>query len=370
MSYAIIESYNNSTATVRIGGLEHPANQYDCFRLYLERTHMGWRDPTSSSSSHEAYVDFDLTQTADGRTTANGSYSAKVYAVWNGTEYNVPISNSSWITIDKSGGSIIDPDEPSARPLTRIDLLRFHYVEDGHVKVEIETNGYGDVDLVSVTKGWDLYSDNNYRPRYVHIDSNYIGKDQVYDGTFQGTVEYYFNSTDLSNFPSVPVGTCHLASGGGISGSTYEYFSKAFLCMSKYNNWSTYNGTYATTLKYSNGRTYAGVDYLSTVRDDWMRLVNMAFYLEATAYGTIKYAQYSNYIPRYGDVITAGMYNSLIDSVDRCCRYVDFRYYDMPSYVSSGQIIPSDFIYKLGLVIDACLLHQRERVNDRVLRGY
>ena len=370
MSYAIIESYDNSKATVRIGGLEHPARNYDCFRLYLDGTKMGWRDPTSSSSSGEAYLDFDLTQTYDGRTTANGSYSAKIYAVWNGTEYNVPISNSSWIKIDKGGGSIIVPDEPEARPLTRIDIERFHYVEDGYVKVEIETNGYGDVDLVSVTKGWDLYSDNNYRPRYVHIASDYIRKDQVSNGTFHGTVEYDFDATDLSHFPSVPVGTCHLASGGGISGATYEHFSKAFLCMSKYNNWSVYDSTYATTLKYSGGRTYAGVDYLSTVRDDWMRLVNMAFYLEATAYGTIKYAQYSNYIPKRGDVITAGMYNALIDSVNRCCRYVDFSYYDMPSYVSSGQIIPSNFIHKLGRAIDACLLHQRMRVNERVLRSY
>lgn len=360
MSYAIIESYTNSTATVRIGGLEHPARNYDCFRLYLDGTKMGWRDPTSSSSSGEAYLDFDLTQTYDGRATANGSYSAKVYAVWNGREYNVPISNSSWITIDKGGGSGGDPT-PRNHPLTRVDILEFVVMEDDHVEIRVSTDGYGEVDLVSVTKAWNLYTGEK-DTRYVYIGTCKIGEHLLEDGEFYGRLLYYPKATDMSVFPNVPTGTCHLRYNG--------HYSKEFICMSPYNNWSVYNGTYSTTLKYDNGRMYAGVDYLSTVREDWMRLVNMAFYLEATAYGTIKYAQYSNYIPRYGDVITAGMYNSLIESVDRCCRYLDFRYYDMPSYVSSGQIIPSNFIHKLGRAVDACLIHQRLRVNERVLRGY
>lgn len=366
MSYAIIESYNNSTATVRIGGLEHPARNYDCFRLYLDGTKMGWRDPTSSSSSGEAYIEFDLTQTADGRTTADGSYSAKVYAVWNGREYNVPISNSSWIKIDKGGGSSPDPT-PSEHELTYIKILRFLSVEDGYVKVEIETDGYGTVDLVSVTKGWNL-TNGGRDSSYVYVAHDYIEKYHLTNGRFQGTVSYSFNETDLSYFPSVPVGTCHLAGGGGLN--DYGTFSKAFICMSQYNNWTTYDGTYSTTLKYDNGKMYAGVDYLSTVRSDWMRLVNMSFYLDATAYGTIKYSQYSNYIPRYGDIITAWMYNALVDSVRDCCRHLGFNYYDMPAYVSSGDIIPSNFIKKLGLVVDNALITQRMRTNDAVIRGY
>lgn len=360
MSYAIIESYTDSTATVTIGGLEYPAEKYECFKLYLDGTHMGRNDPTSWSSTNEAHVQFDLTQTADGRTTASGSYSAKIYAVWKGSEYNVPISGSSWIKIENGGGSGDDPT-PRNHPLTRVDILEFVMVEDDHIEIKVQTDGYGEVDLVSVTKAWNLYTGEK-DSRYVYIDTCRIREDLLEDGEFYGRLLYYPKATDMSVFPNVPTGTCHLRYNGN--------YSKAFICMSQYNNWSVYDGTYSTTLKYDSGKMYAGVDYLSTVKSDWTRLVNMAFYLEATAYGTIKYAQYSDYIPRYGDVITAGMYNSLIESVDRCCRYLDFRYYDMPSYVSSGQIIPKNFIYKLGQAIDACLLHQRTRVNERVLRGY
>ena len=358
MSYAIIESYTNTTATVRIKGLEHPARKYDEFKIYLESTPMGRQNPVSYSPTDEAYVTFDLSQTADGRITANGVYYAHIYAVWKGVEYEVPISGSSRIEIDKGGGY---PPTPRNHPLTRVDILEFTTMEDDHVEIKVRTDGYGEVDLVSVTKAWNLYTGEK-NSRYVHLFTSVIHEEQLDDGEFRGWLEFYPEATDMSVFPAVPIGTCHLRYNG--------HYSKEFICMSPYNNWSVYNGTYSTTLKYDNGRMYAGVDYLSTVREDWMRLVNMAFYLEATAYGTIKYAQYSNYIPRYGDVITAGMYNSLIESVDRCCRYLDFRYYDMPSYVSSGQIIPNNFIHKLGRAVDACLIHQRLRVNERVLRGY
>lgn len=366
MSYARIESYTDSAVTVTIGGLENPARTYDCFRLYLSGTHMGWRDPTSSSSTNTAYVEFDITQTADGRTTQSGYYEAKVYGVYNGREYPIPMVGGTGIRIENGGGS---SPTPRAHELTYMKILRFEEAEDGYVRIEIETNGYGDVDLVSVTKGWDLTG--RYRSEdYVYIAGDYIREDQLTDGHFQGYVTYRFSETDLSRFPSVPVGTCHLASGGGLHGTGYRHFSKAFICMSKYNNWTTYNGTYSTNLKYSGGRMYAGVDYLSTVREDWMRLVNMSFYLDATAYGTIRYSQYSDYIPQYGDVITASMYNSLVRSVIQCCNKLNFNYYDMPSYVSSGDIIPSDFISKLGRVVDNCLANQRYNVNQSAIGSY
>lgn len=368
MAYAIIESYTNSTATVRIGGLEHPARNYDCFRLYLDGTKMGWRDPTSSSSSGEAYLDFDLTQTADGRTTANGSYSAKIYAVWNGREYNVPISSSSWIKIDKGGGSNPPtPPKPQPKEMTYIKLKRFISVEENYVSIEIETNGYGDVYLVSVSKGWNLY--NGTMGSSLQIGRNYISKSDLdSSGYFYGTVTYYPQTTDMSYFPSIPIGTCYLASSSGITGTNYGARSKEFLCMSKYGNWSVYNGTYRTTLHKYNYGLSANVLSLSTVKDDWTRLVNMSFYLEATTYGTIAYAQYANYIPRSGDIITANMYNGLLDAVRRCCNRVGMSTNRLPNYASSNEIISKYFIYDIGQTVDSCLMIQRMNVNDSVLR--
>ena len=352
MSYAILESYTNTTATVRIGGLEHPARLYDGFVIYLDVTRMGRQNPVSYSPTHEAYVTFDLSQTADGRPTANGVYHAHVYAIWNGTEYEVPFSSSSRIEIDKGGG--YEP-QPRNHPLTRVDILEFTTMEDDHVEIKVRTDGYGEVDLVSVTKAWNLYTGEK-NSRYVHLFTSVIHEEQLDDGEFRGWLEFYPEKTDMSVFPAVPTGTCHLRYNG-----TY---SRAFICMSQYAKWAYYGGIYSTTLKYNNGQLFAGVDYLSTVKQDWTRLVNMSFYLEATTWGDIKYAEYNRYIPQYGDVITANMYNGLLNDVARCCRRVGYPTDRLPSYVEKGQIIPKDFIYDIGNVVDGCLLMQRTIVNS------
>ena len=357
MAYARIESYDNNKVVVSIGGLEHSGRDYDCFRLYLETTHMGWRDPTSDSYSNDAHVEFDITKTADGRTTQSGYYTAHVYGVYNGREYEIPISGNAGIRI-----------ENKVHKLTYIKLIEFISVEDGYVKVKIQTDGYGDVDLVSVTKGWDLTG--RYRDdKYVRIAHDYIEEEHITNGEFYGTVSYNFNATDLSYFPSVPVGTCHLASGGGLYDNNYSIFSKEFLCMSKYNNWTVYRGTYATTLTRDNNGFNANVVNLDTVKQDWNRLVNMSFYLEATTYGDIKYSQYASYIPQSGDIITADMYNSLLSAVQRCCNRVGMSSSALPSSVSANQIISKYFISDIGVVVDRCLMAQRNNVNENVLRN-
>ncbi|NMW84675.1 hypothetical protein HKO22_02815 [Peptoniphilus sp. AGMB00490] len=363
MAYATIDDYNDSMVVVTIGGLQYPARDYDCFRLYLESTHMGWRDPTSGSYSNEAHVQFDITQTADGRTTQSGYYKAFIYGVYNHQEYPIPIRGSSEIIIKNGGG-----DKPPAHRLTRIELVSFESVEDNYVKVKIETDGYGDVDLVSVTKAWDLYrADGTKTSRYVVQGHDYIREDQLTDGTFYGTVSYSLSRTDLSYFPSVPIGTCHLASGGGLHGDNYNVFSKPFLCMSEYNNWTIYKGVYNTVLTRDDNGFNANVTQLSSVSEDWRRLVNMSFYLESTVYGTIEYTQYSDYIPRSEDIITANMYNSLLDSVARCCRRVGLGTDNLPYTVRKDEIISKYFIYDIGKVVDKCLYVQREKVNERVL---
>ena len=360
MSYATIDNYNNSTATVSIYDLQYPANSYDCFMMYFGNTLMGWRDPTSSSPSREAHVQFDISHTRDGRETAAGWHEVTIFGRYNERDYAIGIRGNSSIHIQPEA-----PPEDPVRPLTWIKILRFISVEDYDVKIEILTNGYGDVDLVSVTKTWDLYKGYGKTGQYEFIGHDYIREDQVSNGTFQGTVHYQFDQTDLSIFPSVPVGTCHLASGNSLHSNNYDVFSPAFLCMSEYGNWTRYTGTYYTTLQTVNNGFRANVASLSTVKEDWNRLVNMSFYLTATVYGDIAYSTYSSYIPKKGDIITAGMYNALLASVRSCCRELGVNM-SLPSHVSSNDIISKDFIYDIGKVVDKCLFIQRDRTNERV----
>ena len=359
MAYATIDSYTDSTVFVTIGGLEYPARNYDCFRLYLNSTHMGWKDPTSGSSAHGDSFEFDITQSVDGRITQAGYHIVHVYGVYRGREYPIPIRGNDGIRIKNGGG-----DKPLVHPLTYIKLIDIISAEDGYVKVQIQTDGYGDVDLISVTKGWDLMGRYKNK-KYEYIKGDNIRPDQVSDGKFYGTATYEFNKTDLSYFPSVPVGTCYIASGNsGITYSEYSIYSKPFLCMSTYDQWISYDRTYATTLKFSGGQMFAGVDYLSSVKRDWTRLVNMSFYLEATTYGDIKYSTYSGYIPQYGDIITADMYNALLSSVYNCCERVGVYTGYLPSRVSSNQIISKNFIQDIGKTIDECLVKQKRTANE------
>ena len=373
MSYAIIESYNNSTATVRIGGLEHPARNYDCFRLYLDGTKMGWRDPTSSSSSGEAYIDFDLTQTYDGRATANGSYSAKVYAVWNGREYNVPISNSSWITIDKGGGSIIDPDPdpptPRAHQMTQIKITDIDYASSNGFRISWKCNGYGNVTFKSATREQEgsrsILHEVYVSERDLDRSGWYYSTDTIYAG---GSVY----KADLTVFGHLPLGTVQLI-GEWNSNVRYTPSSRPFLCLSQY-SYTNYTGRYPATIAYSTkyGGGYdwndprVAVASFGSLSDEWTTLVNVFYYLEATTGGSLRYGKYSDYIPARGDIITAWMYNSLMASAESCARSVGI-WTSFPSRVESGQIIPSNFISKLGDIANACLEKQKSESNRRAI---
>lgn len=337
---------------VNMKGLSYEGERQMHFVLIWNDRDISFAD--SYNTSGDANVIFNISSVPSG----NQSFTVKRIMEQTGNRFVV-----GTFSIDVGGGS-----QPSVHKLTYIKLIEFISVEDGYVKVKIQTDGYGDVDLVSVTKDWDLtgrYRNN----KYVYIAHDYIEEEHITNGEFYGTVSYNFNATDLSYFPSVPAGTCHLASGGGLYDNNYSIFSKEFLCMSKYNSWTVYRRTYATTLTRDNNGFNANVVNLDTVKQDWNRLVNMSFYLEATTYGDIKYSQYASYIPQSGDIITADMYNSLLSAVQRCCNRVGMSSSDLPSFVSANQIISKYFISDIGVVVDRCLMAQRNNVNENVIRN-
>lgn len=356
MAYGVV-TYNSSdrTVTVSYRNLGHSGKSYAQFSITIGGQTFYSGDYPSWNTSNEANLIYKIDSIPDGW------YNVELHAKTNKWYpiYDVRFSDGNNQLHVYGGGY-----QPQAHPLTYIKLIDIISAEDGYVKVQIQTDGYGDVDLISVTKGWDLMG--RYKSKkYEYIRGDNIRPDQVSDGKFYGTVTYEFNKTDLSYFPSVPVGTCYIASGNsGITYSDYSIFSKPFLCISENEQWISYEGTYATTLKFSGGQMFAGVDYLSSVKRDWTRLVNMSFYLEATTYGDIKYSTYSEYIPQYGDVITANMYNALLSSVYRCCERVGVYTTYLPSRVSPNQIIPKSFISDIGWTINECIRRQKQIANE------
>lgn len=346
----IVNTYikSRNELVVQMDGLSYNNENKMHFVLIWDYKDISFAD--SYNTSGDANVIFNISSVPSG----NQYFIVKRIMEQSGRRYVVGEFN-----IEVSGGS-----QPSVHPLTYIKLIDIISAEDGYVKVQIQTDGYGDVDLISVTKGWDLMGRYKNK-KYEYIKGDNIRPDQVSDGKFYGTATYEFNKTDLSYFPSVPVGTCYIASGNsGITYSEYSIYSKPFLCMSTYDQWISYDRTYATTLKFSGGQMFAGVDYLSSVKRDWTRLVNMSFYLEATTYGDIKYSTYSGYIPQYGDIITADMYNALLSSVYNCCERVGVYTGYLPSRVSSNQIISKNFIQDIGKTIDECLVKQKRTANE------
>lgn len=372
MSYAILESYTNTTANVRIGGLEHPARLYDGFVIYLDGTKMGWRNPTSSSDTHEAYVQFDLSKTADGRTTANGVYHAQVCAIWNGVEYNVPFSSSSRIEIDKGGGY---QPKPQVRQMTSVKITEIEYANSDSCKFHWKCNGYGTLFFLSATR-------QQQGEPYI-IESFTVDADDIEsDGwcTFVSTLRTGRNDiygraiyeSDLTKFGNLPLGTVQVV------GEYNSYIgtkpaTQPFLSISQY-GFTTYNGYYPATIQYQpqygGGYNYndprVAVANFRGLTEEWTTLVNLFYYLEATTYGKLKYSTYSSYIPSSGHIITASMYNSLMESAESCARQCGV-WTSFPPRVESGQIIPRDFISKLGSIANSCIEKQKDMSNQRAI---
>ena len=357
MAYAKLIYNDNNTVTVGVYDLQYPIHRYR-FKLYLYQTQVD-EEKHIIDYGYTGQITFDITRTTDGRFTSNGKYYLRLDAYFEGSGQTYEINFSPpnpTITINRQ----------TAKPMSHIWIRNISQAEEDAVVMDIETDGYGEIDLISVSKGWDLQTGRKREEGYV-VRSYTIYESSLTNGKFQGRVEFYPTPTDLSQFPSVPIGSCHLAHDRRFDGS-YAHYSKPFLCLSRYDNWKTYNGMYSTTMSiannaYGNRVITANARDLSSVYSDWIRLINMSFYLESTTYGTIAYTQYSNYIPRIGDIVTAQMYNSLLDAVTRCAGRIGVWQPSLPPKVSSGQIISRNFIHDIGMVIDACLQKQKDETN-------
>ena len=318
----------------------------------------------SYNSGGEANVIFDVSSVPEG----SQYFEVKRIMSSTGNRYLVGSGFTKYI----GSGSIIDPDDPpqpTAHQMTQIKITNISYAETNAFRISWKCNGYGRVRFESATRAQD--------GSYSLLHEVYVGERDLDSSGW-----YYTSDTistggsvyraDLSVFGQLPLGSVQLI-GEYNNNVGYTPESKPFLCINTY-NFTSYTGTYYATIQYSplysGGYNYQdpriAVTSFGSLTDEWTTLVNLFYYLEATTYGRLRYSTYSSYIPARGDIITASMYNALMDSAESCARQCGV-WTSFPAKVSSGQIIPNNFISRLGDIANACIEKQKNKSNSRAI---
>ncbi len=228
-------------------------------------------------------------------------------------------------------------------------------------QIKIEANGYGTIVLRSVTHDQVNYGDG-------YLTTVYIDEDD-YDLKNYGTCTKRISVSkyvDLSIPYSLPLGTIAVKCESNSYYKTYYYLSVGEYAF------SNYKGTYETTILPNYGNSgligfNTAVTKISTVSQDWTTLINLFYYLHSTAYGKLKPELFSRYVPQNGDIITAAMYNELIDTATNCAHKLGI-YGGEPHHVNSGDIIPYNFISSLGVIANRCVRKQMELNKDVIDR--
>lgn len=363
MATARFTNYADNRVAIDVSGLEYPARDYVRFRLYIDSVSCG--TDSSGNSYNSCGLSFNVSHISDGW------YQFRLEADFYNSKGNLAtgyISGSNQIHIDRGGGSGGDPT-PSTHQMTQIKITDIDYASTNGFRISWKCNGYGSVRFQSNTRKQDnsgyILHEVDVTRSDLNSDGWYYSTDTIYTG---GNVY----EADLTIFGHLPLGTVQLI-GEYNSNVGYAPSSEPFLSVSQC-NYTNYTGRYSATVQYS--PLYGGgydwsdprvaVASFRSLKDEWTILVNMFYYLEATTYKRLQYGKYSNYIPSSGDIITAYMYNSLMESAESCANACGV-YTSFPSKVSKGQIIPSNFISRLGDIANACLEKQKSISNRNAI---
>lgn len=345
MAYATIE-YNNYARelTVHFRNLQYAGRAYDKFELYLDGTHM-YPDADSSNPDNEANVVFNV------RNAQEGYYTATVYAVWRGDSYPVPIQGGARVRVTGGGGYNPDPDPPRrVYQMTQIKITNIHYAESNHFEFEYACNGYGEMDVISVTQKHDHLA-------HIKVFDYDIGN----DGWYHGTLEYHDWGINLDKLGALPFGTVQMV-GEHNHNVGYAPDSKPILCVST-QDYTVYNGMYATTISFDKYNHRASVASFSSLTREWIRLCNVFYYIESTAFKNLTSVdRFRQFIPSGREILTAQQYNGLVNSARSCANRIGVPA-DFPT-ARSGQIIPSTFIYDLGTIANRCIQVQKANANN------
>lgn len=329
-------SFNLSgkTLEVSITGLQYSAIKYDRFQLYIDNRYVG--SATSQNYASNASLSFYL----PNYISSSGNYTFGMRAVWGGVDY--PINGSASLYVDLGGGGGYNPPQPSRNPYTTLVITRVNRNDSDYVSVDFRANGYGTVYLTSITR--DSFMGRGYI-NSINISESDLNSSGQYYGTISGSINHYPDS--LGDFP---IGTFQLADSSNSGGIRIS--SNAYYAISPFNYLDQYrfNGTYLVDIV--NGNVAAA--NIQNLTRYWTILVNYFFYLHATqAYYNGSY-NFSNYVPSRGEILTASMYNGLLDRANECKNALGV-YSSIPSYVRSGDIISRNFIYDLMSCVNDCI---------------
>lgn len=288
-----------------------------------------------------------------------------------GREFTIPDPFYRVVPDDYTPQPEPDPT-PRAKPMSGYVIDKIEIATDRSVTIRITVNGYGEVNIKSRTFEQEGY---RYALDYIEIDSDdgYLlanGK-RTFELSYRlnGWLEDRFA---MSGDTGLPLGTIQINFiADGFRKEEY------ILCLNTY-IFSIYDryGGYPTSLESSPLGYSMVVTPIDTIYTEWKLLINIFYYLSSATEGALKMGRRADYIPQRGDVITADMYNGLLDIANSCWNGLKNRYgwdaYNLdiviPNRVYSGQIIPKDFIRSLGEAANTMSMFM-QKVTNRGIEG-
>lgn len=359
---------------VNMDGLQYQGNNGMKFNLYIAGY---YRDPISTADSDnnggEANVIFDITNVSPGLT----QFVVKRVMFGTGNEY--PVGYPFYEDVPSRDTPSPEPPKPQTQPMTAYIIDEISFATDRSVTVSFRVNGYGSISMYSETWGQDGF----YKP-LAHL-AIYEHDSAIQDGRMK-KVELSYRFDDYgeeSKFNmygerGLPLGTVELK----FSQNPYrdDWIGNAdIFCIERY-HYEYYDKQYEAriapiTSGYSTTITKSLQTPLFTVRRDWQLLINVFYYLSSTTIGHLKFGRRADYIPREGEVLTADMYNGLIDIANSCLAEIKYKYGwsarnlnpTIPDKVSKGDIISRYFIYHLGQAANEMGKFIQKQVNDNLI---
>lgn len=370
MARLVDTKLNGTNLTVEMDQLEYSGSRGMRFKLYRilydgSKTLVSTAD--SSNNGGEANVTFDVSSVPPGNT----EFVIMRYMFESGREFIVGYSFHEYIREKVTPQPEPDPT-PRARPMSGYVIDEIVTATDRSVTVRITVNGYGEVNIMSRTFEQEGYG---YALDYIEIDPDDYYLRTSGRKTFElsyrlnGWLEDRFSMSGDTGLPLGTIKITFIADG--------FYREKYILCLNTYffTIYDRYGG-YPTSLAYSPLGYSMVVTPLDTIYTEWKLLINIFYYLSSATEGALKMGRRADYIPQRGDVITADMYNGLLDIANSCWNGLKKRYgwdaYNLkitiPNRVYSGQIIPKDFIQTLGHAANEMSMFM-QKVTNRGIEG-